>query len=96
VVAHDARYAMRAMRRSPTRSRPIFAPAPGPARSSRRAAAPRRPPWIPSPRSHRSRPQHGLWLHVDAAMAGSAMIPAGVPLDVERRRRSRVAGHQPA
>ena len=62
-----------------------------PARSSRRPA-PRRPR-----RSTRSTAiaaiarRHGVWLHVDAAMAGLGDDPAGVPLDVGRRRGRRLA-----
>ena len=44
------------------------------ARWSRRSAPPARPPSIPWRISRDSRCIHGLWLHVDAALAGSAMI----------------------
>ena len=48
------------------------------------------------PRSPRSRAQHGIWLHVDAAMAGSAMILPECRWMWDGRRGRRLAGRQPA
>ena len=63
-------------------------PARRPAPSSPRRARRRRPRSIRSARSPRSRGEHGLWLHVDAAMAGSAMILPEMPRDVGRASRT--------
>ena len=49
-----------------------------------------------SPRSRRSRAREELWLHVDAAMAGSRDDPARVPRAVGWRRRRRLAGGESA
>ena len=82
--------------RSPRRSRADLAARPPPVRGRRDHRHHARRRSIRSARSPRSRARHGLWLHVDAAMAGSRDDPAGVPLDVGRRRGRRLAGRQPA
>ena len=38
--------------------------------------------------------RHGIWLHVDAAYAGSAAIAPGVPLGLRRLRARRFARHE--
>ena len=73
LVPFDAEYAMRADALAEMVEEDL-ANGDLPSRSSPRSARPRRP------QSTRSRPiaevarRHGIWLHVDAAMAGSAMI----------------------
>ena len=73
----------------------------------RRRLAPlrgRRPRWepLPPPPSTPCRPsptsaeRHGIWLHVDAAYAGSAAVARGIPLAARRLRARRFAHHQPA
>ena len=52
----------------------IWSGACGPAAWWRRSAPPARRPSIRSRRWPRSAQRHGLWLHVDAALAGNAAI----------------------
>ena len=78
------------------RSAPTSPRAAGPAPSSRPAARPRP---RPSTRSRPSPPiaaEHGMWMHVDAAMAGSAMILPECRSLWARHRGRRLAGDEPA
>ena len=54
------------------------------------------PPSIRSRDLAPSRAEHGAWVHVDAAMAGSAMVLDGMPAALARRRRRRLARAEPA
>ena len=64
--------------------------------SSRRSARPRRPASIRCRRSPISARARGVWLHVDAAYAGSAAVCPEHPLGARRRRARRLARRQPA
>ena len=65
--------------RWPRRSRQIAPPGASPAPSSPPAAPPRPRPSIRSPTIAQIARVEELWLHVDAAMAGCAMILPGMP-----------------
>ena len=79
------------------RSPPTGAPAPSPAPSSPPTGTTTTTALDPIAADRRRSPRStGLWLHVDAAMAGSAMILPECRADVGRRRGRRLARRQPA
>ena len=85
---------------APTRSPPPSPPTapPGWCRSScaPRRARPRRLAFDPVPAIADVCRREGLWLHVDAAMAGIAALCPELPLGQRRRRAGRLVLHQPA
>ena len=94
--AHDAALRDARPTRSTRRSARTSPPAAGRARSSPRPAPRPRPRSTPSARSPTVAREHGLWLHVDAAMAGSAMILPECRRLWDGHRGRRLAGPQPA